>query len=70
MAHYVERHPVFGRVIWARRPFLGRLGTYVAVRLHNGQLAVAIRHTGHVEWVPAERALTEREAVAWAQSSF
>ena len=70
MARYVERHPVFGRVIWARKPFLGRLGTYAAVRLRNDQLAVAIRHKGHVEWVPAGRALTEQEAAAWARSGF
>lgn len=70
MALYVERHPVFGRILWARRPFHGRLGIYAAVRLRHGRLAVAIRHGSHVEWVPAERALTEREAVAWARSGF
>lgn len=66
----VERHPTFGRVIWARRPFHGRLGVYTGVRLKNGQLAVAIRHAGHLQWVSAARALTEAEAVAWVRSGF
>lgn len=70
MARYVESHPVFGRVLWARTPFHGRLGIYAAVRLRNGRLSVAIRRAGQVEWVPAERALTEREAVSWARSGF
>ncbi len=70
MARQVERHPVFGRVIWARKPFHGRLGTYVAVRLRGGNLTVAIRHAGALEWVPAERALTEHEAVVWSRTGF
>ncbi|MEO8753777.1 MAG: hypothetical protein ABI624_13975 [Casimicrobiaceae bacterium] len=70
MARYVEFHAAFGRVVWARRPFHGRLGACTGVRLRNGQLAVAIRHAGHVEWVPAARALTEAEAVAWVRSGF
>jgi len=70
MARYVESHPVFGRVLWARKPFLGRLGTYAGIRLRHGRLAVAIRHIDRVEWVPAERALSEAEAAAWARSGF
>lgn len=69
MAH-VQRHPVFGRILWARKPFHGRLGTYAGVRLRNGRLSVAIRHPGSVEWVPAGRALTEGEAVAWVRTGF
>lgn len=70
MALHVERHPAFGRVIWARKLLYGRLGTYTAVRLRNGRLSVAIRHPGSVEWLPADRALTEGEAVAWAHTGF
>jgi hypothetical protein len=70
MARRVENHPVFGCVLWARKPYLGRLGTYVAVRLRHGRLAVAIRHPGWIEWVPADKALSEREAQGWARSGF
>lgn len=67
--HRVDRQLAV-RVIWARKPFQGRHGMYVAVRLRDGKVAIAIRHSGHLEWVPAERALTEREAEAWARNSF
>lgn len=70
MARHVEHHPVLGQVIWARKPFHGRLGAYVAVRLRSGHLSVAIRHAGAVEWVAAERALSEREAALWARTGF
>lgn len=70
MVRHIERHPTHGSVLWARKPFPGRFGTYVALRLRHGRLAVAIRHPGFVEWVPAERALRESEAEVWAQSGF
>jgi hypothetical protein len=70
MVQRIECHPAHGLVLWARKPFPGRFGTYVAVRLRRGRLAVAIRHSGFVEWVPAERALRESEAEAWARSGF
>ena len=70
MVRHVERHPVYGIVLWARKSFPGRFGTYVAVRLRHGRLSVGIRHPGFVEWVPAERALRESEAAAWAPSGF
>jgi|SoiMethySBSTD1v2_1073268.scaffolds.fasta_scaffold493950_2 hypothetical protein len=70
MVRHVERHPVYGIVLWARKSFPGRFGTYVAVRLRHGRLSVGIRHPGFVEWVPAERALRESEAAAWARSGF
>jgi hypothetical protein len=70
MVRRIERHPVHGIVLWARKPFHGRFGTYVAVRLRHGRVAVAIRHPGFLEWVPAERALRENEAQTWARSGF
>jgi hypothetical protein len=70
MVRHVERHPIHGTVLWARKPWLGRFGTYVAVRLKHGRVAVAIRHSGFLEWIPAERALRESEAEAWARSGF
>lgn len=70
MANQVESQPSLGRVVWARKPFQGRRGVYTAVRLRHGQLSVAIRHPGHLEWVPAAWALTEAEATAWARSGF
>ena len=70
MVRHVERHPVYGSVLWARKPYLGRYGTYVAVRLRHGRVMVAIRHPGFVEWIPAERALRESEAETWARTGF
>ena len=70
MVRRVEHHPVYGCVLWARKPFSGRFGSYVAVRLRHGRLAVGVRHPGFVEWLPAERALSEREAALWARSGF
>jgi hypothetical protein len=70
MVCHIERHPVYGHVLWARKPYPGRYGTYVAVRLRQGRVTVGIRHPGFVEWMPAERALRESEAEAWARSGF
>jgi hypothetical protein len=69
MARHVDRHP-WGCVLWARKPYAGRFGTYVAVRLRDGRLSVAVRHPGFIEWLPAQRALTDREAESWARSGF
>ena len=66
----LEHHPAHGLVLWARKPYSGRYGHYVAIRLRHGRLAVAVRHLGFIEWIPAERALTEREAERWARSGF
>ncbi len=65
----VEQH-LHSVVLWAKKPFPGRFGRYVAVRLRHGRLSVGIRHPGFVEWMPAERALTEQEAGRWARSGF
>jgi len=70
MARHFERHPAYGCVLWARKPYQGRYGTYVAVRLRDGRLAVAVRQPGFIEWLPPNRALTEREAERWARSGF
>jgi hypothetical protein len=69
MARHVERHP-WGCVLWARKPYAGRYGLCVAVRLREGRLSVGIRRPGFIEWLPAKRALTEREAESWARSGF
>ena len=70
MSGRIERHPAYGLVLWACKPYSGRFGTYVAVRLRHGRIAVAVRHTGFIEWIPAERALREREAKSWARNGF
>lgn len=63
------RHPPT-QVVWARKPWAGRLGSYVAVRLHRGALQVAIRDLPRPRWVDARQALTEREALRWAREGF
>ena len=57
-------------VLWAKKSFPGRRGTCVAVRLRDGRVSVAIRHSGFIEWLPAERALSAREAEVWARTGF
>ena len=70
MTYRVEYARSTARSIWANKPFLGRLGRYVAVRLKGNALSVAIRHRDMLQWVPAHEALTEREASRWAKSGF
>jgi hypothetical protein len=57
-------------VIWANKSFPGRYGRYVAVRLRGTSLAVAVRHRDALQWIPAHKALTEREAERWARWGF
>lgn len=67
------------RVIPARKPFEGRLGRYIAVRLAQHadgipalQVAVANRdgEARGPRWVRAADALSEREAARWAREGF
>ena len=69
MARHIEQHS-HGLVLWAKKSFPGRRGRYVAIRLRQGRVAVAIRHPGFIEWLPAERALSAREAEMWARTGF
>lgn len=58
-------------VRWARRAFDGRLGRYVAVRLRNGLLQVALRDAdGALMWVDASKALSAAESRRWLQTGF
>ena len=70
MAYRVEHARSQAWIIWANKPFLGRLGRYVAIRLRDGVLTVAIRHRDMLQWVPARQALTEAEAARWARTGF
>lgn len=58
------------RVIWARDPFVGRLGKYVGIALEASRLSIAIHTPGGPRWVPADEALSSAEACAWAASGF
>ena len=70
MAYRVEHARSQARIIWANKPFPGRLGRYVAIRLRDGMLTVAIRHRDMLQWVPAQKALTNGEASRWARTGF
>ena len=70
MAYRVEYARSQAQIIWANKPFLGRLGRYVAIRLRDGVLTVAIRHRDMLQWVPVRQALSESEASRWARSGF
>ena len=63
------------QIIWASIVWRGCRGRYVAIRLvgqHGGQgaLEVGIARQGAVEWLPAEKCLTEGEALRWARMGF
>jgi hypothetical protein len=58
------------RIIWANKSFPGRYGRYVAVRLRGTSLSVGVRHHEALQWMPAHKALTEREAERWARWGF
>lgn len=68
------------RAILARRPFEGRLGRYVAVRLRPArdgsppvlEVAIANRDADArgPRWVRASEALSEKEAARWARTGF
>jgi len=70
MAYRVEHARSQAQIIWANKPFSGRLGRYVAIRLRDGVLSVAIRHRDMLEWVPVRKALTDSEASRWARRGF
>ena len=59
------------QIQWACRAYTGKLGRYVAVRLRQGILFVAIAETGRpLRWVRADSALTEAQAQAWLRTGF
>lgn len=62
--------PPPARTLWARLPWRGRLGRYVAVRLRGEKLEVGIAGNPVMQWVPAERALRDSEAERWARIGF
>jgi hypothetical protein len=65
----VPRHPPT-QVRWASKPWPGRLGSYIAVRMHRGELEVAVRDSPRPRWVSARQALSDREAERWAREGF
>ncbi len=64
-----RRHSPKVATLWASRPFAGRLGRYVAIRLRDGEVSVAVAGNPMM-WVPARRAMTEKEAEHWARQGF
>ena len=69
------RHPQAantpGRVLNATRPIDGKVGRCLAIRLRGSQLEVLVAHPHRFTgWYPANEALTERQAEAWAAFGF
>lgn len=59
------------QIQWASRAYTGKLGRYVAVKLRQGTLHVAIAETGvPLKWVRADSALTEMQAREWLRTGF
>lgn len=57
-------------VLWASRPMTLQSGRAVAVRLVAGCVEVAFvaAGTSTLRWMPAERVMTERQALQWTRS--
>ena len=70
MTYHVEHARSQAQIIWAKKPYAGRLGRYVAIRLRGDSLTVAIRHRDMLEWVPVHKALTDSEGSRWARTGF
>jgi hypothetical protein len=58
------------QVIWARHPFVCRLGRLIGIALESRRLLVAIYTPTGPRWFPAELALDSAEAQAWASFGF
>ena len=58
------------RIIWATTPWRGCRGRYVAIRLIDNELEVGIAGAGRLQWLSAEKCLTQGEAERWAQVGF
>jgi len=64
-----------GRVLWASKPWMSPKGKCVAIRLAatgNRVLAGIAKGEGRreIDWVPAEKVLSARDADRWARSGF
>ena len=57
------------KTLWASKPWHGRLGTYIGIRLEAGQVWVAIWKPKHTKRALSTDALSEDEARDWARSS-
>ena len=63
--------PTKRKVLWAFRPFVGQIGTYIGIAYEAGALTVAVRTAGgSPRWIKVTDALSEAEAEAWARSGF
>ena len=55
---------------WARQPWPSKAGPLVAVRLVLGDVQVAVRSGGRLQWMAADKALTPRQARRWVANGF
>ena len=62
-------NPPRSRTLWADKPWPGKLGTYIGIRLDADQILVAIKTPTYPYWVRDSDALTESEARLWSFSS-
>ena len=58
------------RTIWAKVPLKTRHGRCVAVKLRGDVLLIGISCAPAVQWVPAQKVLTEAEVEAWTKGGF
>ncbi len=74
MEQHVEQHrssrPQAQHFRWARRPYYGHLGRYVAVALEGTDVQVAVKRPEALVWVDAEFALTTSDAHKWAREEY
>ena len=58
------------RTIWAKVPLKTRYGRCVAVKLRGDVLLIGISYAPAVQWVPAQKVLTEAEVETWTKGGF
>ena len=58
------------RTIWAKVPLQTKHGRCVAVKLRGDTILIGIACAPAVQWVPAQKVLTEAEVEAWTRVGF
>jgi len=56
--------------IWAKVPLQTRRGRCVAVKLRGGDVLIGIASAPAVQWLPAQKVITEAEMEAWLRVGF
>lgn len=65
-----ETAPPQQQTVWARSPWQGKFGRYVAIRFAGESVEVGIAGSPRVKWVTASTAMTGTELERWIRTGF